>query len=120
MSRREVARSVNTMADENDRLRGQEREHARLRALAREAGIRVRPSDIDAGFDPRRQQVRAVRFIGCKPPAVKGRNISSQCNLLPSCDCSKWPVCFTTALTNYCTCNCTCTAWVSPAGTISR
>ena len=38
---REVARSVNTLADENDRLRGQEREHARLRALAREAGIRV-------------------------------------------------------------------------------
>lgn len=41
---REVARSVNTMADENDRLRGQEREHARLRALAREAGIRIRES----------------------------------------------------------------------------
>jgi signal transduction histidine kinase/HAMP domain-containing protein len=39
---REVAQSVNTMARENDRLRGQEREHARLRALAREAGIRVR------------------------------------------------------------------------------
>jgi two-component system phosphate regulon sensor histidine kinase PhoR len=39
---REVAQSVNSMADENDRLRGQEREHARLRALAREAGIRVR------------------------------------------------------------------------------
>jgi two-component system phosphate regulon sensor histidine kinase PhoR len=39
---REAARSVNTMADENDRLRSQEQEHARLRALAREAGIRVR------------------------------------------------------------------------------
>jgi signal transduction histidine kinase/HAMP domain-containing protein len=39
---REVARSVNTMADLNDRLRGQEQEHARLRALAREAGIRIR------------------------------------------------------------------------------
>ncbi len=39
---REVAASVNTMAEENDRLRGQEQEHARLRALAREAGIRVR------------------------------------------------------------------------------
>jgi two-component system phosphate regulon sensor histidine kinase PhoR len=39
---REVAQSVNTMARENDRLRGQEQEHARLRALAREAGIRVR------------------------------------------------------------------------------
>jgi two-component system, OmpR family, phosphate regulon sensor histidine kinase PhoR len=39
---REVAESVNTMADENDRLRRQEQEHARLRALAREAGIRVR------------------------------------------------------------------------------
>jgi two-component system, OmpR family, phosphate regulon sensor histidine kinase PhoR len=39
---REVAQSVNTMAREDDRLRGQEQEHARLRALAREAGIRVR------------------------------------------------------------------------------
>jgi two-component system phosphate regulon sensor histidine kinase PhoR len=39
---REVAASVNAMAQENDRLRGQEEEHARLRALAREAGIRVR------------------------------------------------------------------------------
>jgi two-component system phosphate regulon sensor histidine kinase PhoR len=39
---REVAQAVNTMADENDRLRGQEQEHARLRALAREAGIRIR------------------------------------------------------------------------------
>jgi signal transduction histidine kinase/HAMP domain-containing protein len=39
---REVAQSVNTMARENDRLRGQEQEHTRLRALAREAGIRVR------------------------------------------------------------------------------
>ena len=39
---RVVAVSVNTMAEENDRLRGQEEEHARLRALAREAGIRVR------------------------------------------------------------------------------
>ena len=39
---REVARSVNTMARENDRLRDQEQEHARLRALAREAGIRIR------------------------------------------------------------------------------
>src|ERR1019366_5277237 len=35
---REVAQSVNTMARENDRLRGQEQEHTRLRALAREAG----------------------------------------------------------------------------------
>ncbi len=39
---REAARSVNTMADENDRLRSQEQEHARLRAMAREAGRRVR------------------------------------------------------------------------------
>jgi two-component system phosphate regulon sensor histidine kinase PhoR len=39
---REVAQSVNMMARENDRLRGQEQEHTRLRALAREAGIRVR------------------------------------------------------------------------------
>ena len=39
---REAARSVNTMADENDRLRSQEQEHARLRAMAREAGVRVR------------------------------------------------------------------------------
>jgi signal transduction histidine kinase len=39
---REVAQSVNTMARENDRLRDQEQEHARLRALAREAGIRIR------------------------------------------------------------------------------
>jgi len=39
---REVAESVNAMADENDRLRGQEQEHARLRALAREAGVRIR------------------------------------------------------------------------------
>lgn len=39
---REVAESVNTMANENDRLRGQEQEHARLRALAREAGLRIR------------------------------------------------------------------------------
>jgi two-component system phosphate regulon sensor histidine kinase PhoR len=38
---REVAQSVNAMADENDRLRGQEQEHARLRGLAREASIRV-------------------------------------------------------------------------------
>jgi two-component system phosphate regulon sensor histidine kinase PhoR len=39
---REMAESVNAMANENDRLRGQEQEHARLRALAREAGIRIR------------------------------------------------------------------------------
>ncbi len=39
---RKVAESVNTMADENDRLRGQEEERTRLRALAREAGIRIR------------------------------------------------------------------------------
>jgi two-component system phosphate regulon sensor histidine kinase PhoR len=39
---REVARAVNTMADENDRLRAQQQEHARLRALAREAGIHIR------------------------------------------------------------------------------
>jgi two-component system phosphate regulon sensor histidine kinase PhoR len=38
---REVAESVNTLADENDRLRGREQEHARLRALAREAGVRI-------------------------------------------------------------------------------
>ena len=38
---REVAESVNAMADENDRLRAQEEEHARLRALAREAGNRI-------------------------------------------------------------------------------
>jgi two-component system, OmpR family, phosphate regulon sensor histidine kinase PhoR len=39
---REVAQAINTMADENDRLRAQEQEHARLRTLAREAGIRIR------------------------------------------------------------------------------
>jgi signal transduction histidine kinase/HAMP domain-containing protein len=39
---REVALSVNALADESDRLRGEEQEHSRLRALAREAGIRVR------------------------------------------------------------------------------
>ncbi|HEX9528795.1 MAG TPA: ATP-binding protein [Streptosporangiaceae bacterium] len=39
---RDVALSVNALADESDRLRGEEQEHSRLRALAREAGIRVR------------------------------------------------------------------------------
>jgi two-component system phosphate regulon sensor histidine kinase PhoR len=39
---REVALSVNALADESDRLRGEEQEHSRLRALARAAGIRVR------------------------------------------------------------------------------
>jgi two-component system, OmpR family, phosphate regulon sensor histidine kinase PhoR len=39
---REVAESVNTMADENDRLRRQEEAHTRLRALTREAGIIIR------------------------------------------------------------------------------
>jgi two-component system phosphate regulon sensor histidine kinase PhoR len=39
---RAAAKSVNAMADESDRLRQQEQENARLRAMAREAGIRVR------------------------------------------------------------------------------
>jgi two-component system, OmpR family, phosphate regulon sensor histidine kinase PhoR len=39
---REVAQAINTMAAENDRLRAREQEHARLRTLAREAGIRIR------------------------------------------------------------------------------
>jgi two-component system phosphate regulon sensor histidine kinase PhoR len=39
---REVAESVNTQADESDRLRAQEAESNRLRAMAREAGLRIR------------------------------------------------------------------------------
>jgi signal transduction histidine kinase/CHASE3 domain sensor protein len=39
---REVAEAVNTMAAENDRLRGQEQDSTRLQALAREAGVRIR------------------------------------------------------------------------------
>lgn len=39
---REAAESVNAMADESDRVHRQEQESARLRAMAREAGIRVR------------------------------------------------------------------------------
>jgi two-component system phosphate regulon sensor histidine kinase PhoR len=42
MEIREVARSLNALADEGDRLRVQEAESARLRTLAREAGVRVR------------------------------------------------------------------------------
>jgi signal transduction histidine kinase len=38
----EVARSLNALADEGDRLRVQEAESARLRAMAREVGVRVR------------------------------------------------------------------------------
>jgi two-component system phosphate regulon sensor histidine kinase PhoR len=39
---REVARSLNALADEGDRLRVQEAEGTRLRTMAREAGLRVR------------------------------------------------------------------------------
>jgi two-component system, OmpR family, phosphate regulon sensor histidine kinase PhoR len=37
-----VAESINNLAEEGERLRQAEQEHARLRALAREAGIRIR------------------------------------------------------------------------------
>jgi signal transduction histidine kinase/CHASE3 domain sensor protein len=39
---REVAQSLNALADESDRLRAQEAETSRLRALARDTGLRVR------------------------------------------------------------------------------
>ena len=39
---REVARAVNTQADESDRLRQQEAQSNRLRAMARAGGIRIR------------------------------------------------------------------------------
>jgi signal transduction histidine kinase len=39
---REVAESINTPADESDRLRAAEAESNRLRAMAREAGLRIR------------------------------------------------------------------------------
>jgi len=39
---REVARSLNALADESDRLRAQEAETGRLRATARETGLRIR------------------------------------------------------------------------------
>jgi signal transduction histidine kinase/HAMP domain-containing protein len=39
---REVAESINTQADESDRLRAAEAESNRLRAMAREAGLRIR------------------------------------------------------------------------------
>ncbi|HEY6279129.1 MAG TPA: ATP-binding protein [Streptosporangiaceae bacterium] len=38
----EVARSLNALADESDRLRAQEAEAARLRAMARDGGIQIR------------------------------------------------------------------------------
>ncbi len=41
---RDVALSVNALADESDRLRAEEHERAQLRAVAREAGIRIRES----------------------------------------------------------------------------
>jgi signal transduction histidine kinase/CHASE3 domain sensor protein len=39
---REVAQSLNALADESDRLRAQEAETSRLRAIARDTGLRVR------------------------------------------------------------------------------
>jgi signal transduction histidine kinase/CHASE3 domain sensor protein len=39
---REVARSLNALADESDRLRAQEAETSRLRATARDTGLRIR------------------------------------------------------------------------------
>jgi two-component system phosphate regulon sensor histidine kinase PhoR len=39
---REVAESINIQADESDRLRAAEAESTRLRAMAREAGLRIR------------------------------------------------------------------------------
>jgi two-component system phosphate regulon sensor histidine kinase PhoR len=39
---RQVAQAVNSLADESDRLRAQEAESIRLRAMAREAGLRIR------------------------------------------------------------------------------
>jgi two-component system phosphate regulon sensor histidine kinase PhoR len=39
---REVAQSVNTLADETDRLRAAQEEHSRLRAMARETGFQIR------------------------------------------------------------------------------
>jgi signal transduction histidine kinase/HAMP domain-containing protein len=45
---REVAQAVNAQADEADRLRGQEAESSRLRAMAREAGLRIREHLVEA------------------------------------------------------------------------
>jgi signal transduction histidine kinase len=39
---REVAQSINTLADEAGRLRAQEAESSRMRAMAREVGLRIR------------------------------------------------------------------------------
>ncbi len=39
---REVAQSLNALADESDRLRAQEAENTRLRAMARDTGLRIR------------------------------------------------------------------------------
>jgi signal transduction histidine kinase len=39
---REVAQSINTLADRADQLRGEQSESNRLRAMAREAGLRIR------------------------------------------------------------------------------
>jgi two-component system, OmpR family, phosphate regulon sensor histidine kinase PhoR len=70
---RHVALSVNALADESDRLRGEEQEHSRLRAMAREAGIRVRENlraeevtreacaAIAQGLDSDRTYLRLVR-----------------------------------------------------------
>ncbi|TDT94124.1 GAF domain-containing protein [Streptomyces sp. 846.5] len=49
---RAVARSVNALADENDRLRQEENERVRLAAAARHAGIGIRSaSDVDGVLD---------------------------------------------------------------------
>ena len=77
---RDVAVSVNALADESDRLRGEEQEHSRLRALAREAGIRVRENlraedvtreacaTIAEGLDSDRTYLRLVRGDRLGPP----------------------------------------------------
>ena len=77
---RDVALSVNALADESDRLRAEEQEHSRLRALAREAGIRVREnlraedvtreacSAIAQGLDSDLTYLRLVRNGRLDPP----------------------------------------------------
>jgi two-component system phosphate regulon sensor histidine kinase PhoR len=101
---RDVALSVNALADESDRLREDEQEYSRLRALAREAGIRVRENlraeevtreactAIAEGLDSDRTYLRLVRGDRLGPPEGNQEDLRVLADLpvYPPADAVDW------------------------------
>jgi two-component system phosphate regulon sensor histidine kinase PhoR len=90
---RDVALSVNALADESDRLRAEEHEHSRLRAMAREAGIRIRENlraeevtreacaAIAEGLDSDLTYLRLVRGGRLGPPEGNQEDLPARAGL---------------------------------------